>query len=114
MNWKRLISAVAAILLCASIASAETYTTLLSEVKATGPSGEVSVAPRTLRAYWIYITGTATVDIEVAARPGDPLVKLITGISANTMIDTDAPGTRTLVRVMTCTGCTVSAILEVR
>jgi hypothetical protein len=96
-----------------SISYGETYTILLDKAVKTGPGPELSFSSRALRAYWINISGTATVQIEVAARPVDPMVPLVTGISTSTMVDTNSPGTRTRVNVTSCSGCTVSVVLEI-
>ena len=102
------------VLSLAPIVSAQSYSVLLNAGTTTGASSEVSVSSRSERTYWVYITGTATLAIQVSARAGDPFVDLVNNISSSGLVDTQAPGTRTRVNVTVCTGCTVTVVLESR
>jgi len=102
------------LLLSVSIANAAQYVTLLDGATTTGVSQESSVSSRAERTYWIFITGTATLSIQMSPKAGADFIDLVNNISTSTIVDTVAPGTRTRINVSTCTACTVSVVLELR
>ncbi len=89
---------------------------LLDAVDAPITSPEVSFLETKFRgpkAFWIYVAGTASITIDVAPRAGAAFVPLVENITVSGMIDTIAPAQRARVRLVSCTACTVSVLLQV-
>jgi hypothetical protein len=89
---------------------------LLDGVQTTITSQSVSFLEGKFRgpkAFWVYISGNASVSIDLAPRAGAAFIPIVENITVSSMVDTIAPAQRAQVRVVSCVACTVSVLLQV-
>lgn len=114
LSKARILILAVCLLLIPTISYSQQFVSMLIGVTAPTSSTEVSISSGSRRTYWVYITGTASLSIFMSPTSTQSFVPFVTAITTSGFIDTTAPGTRTRVDVVSCTGCTVTVLLEVR